>query len=187
MKKTTVLAAAAILSLVTGASDAVMASSKALTVKPTITDPKRTGSVRARFVKVGTRNALMLQKSGATDNGASAGADIQGTRGMKGIQELGYDVQGWCGETAPRFVVQTIDGSQYNFTCQNGTHTTLSDGWTQIRYSRQDGVPVMPDGLKVASISIVFDEGTDITGNSGLVYIDNVEIDHSVARDGMGR
>ena len=160
---------------------------------PAYTDPAcPKGDWRDRHVR-----GLLLAKTGPTSNVASAVAQIGGVRGKK-LAELGYDIRkvgsasdprgSHCGAGAPRFNVETADGSLYFIGCNSppADTATAGDGWIRLRwggssplnaYPASGGGPVDIQGMTVKSISIVFDEGQD-TGPDflGLAVLDNIDV-----------
>jgi hypothetical protein len=154
-------------------------------------DPGHTGIVAAAWVKhLGlpqgndkNRFGLILSKNGTTPTNASAGLVVNGVKGLH-LTELGFDVRngGHCGAGAPRFNVVTNDGVTRFYGCTYGTHTpsTPAPGWQRVRYLTSvsyPGAPAFTSGLTVTSISIDFDEGTDIGPDfSGMVVLDNIDV-----------
>jgi hypothetical protein len=154
-------------------------------------DPGHTGIAAAAWVKhLGlpqgndkNRFGLILSKNGTTPTNASAGLVVNGVKGLH-LTELGFDVRngGHCGAGAPRFNVTTSDGVTRFYGCTYGTHTpnTPAPGWQRVRFSTSvtyPGAPAFTSGLTVNSISIVFDEGTDIGPDfSGMVVLDNIDV-----------
>ena len=158
---------------------------------PHYTDPAcPTGDTGDRQVR-----GLLLAKTGPTSNVAAAVAEIKGVRG-KTLSELGYDIRkpagasdnrgSHCGAGAPRFNVETADGSLYFVGCNSPSAdvATVGDGWIRLRWGGSS--PLMAfgssglvdiKGMSVKSISIVFDEGQD-TGpdNFGLAVLDNIDV-----------
>ena len=147
---------------------------------------------------------LLLVKTGPTANFASAGADIQGVKGIT-LTELGYDIRkpgvdtragargSHCGAGAPRFNVTASDGVTYDFIgCNSGATPATSEvdgaGWIRLRWGNgtilafaangpNAGKIVNISGIQVNSIQIVFDEGQDIgPDNFGLAVLDNVDV-----------
>jgi hypothetical protein len=154
-------------------------------------DPGHTGIVAGDWVKhLGlpqdndkNRFGLLLSKNGTTPTNASAGLVIHGVKSLH-LTELGFDVRngGHCGAGAPRFNVVTSDGVTRFYGCVYGTHTpnTPAPGWQRVRFFTNvsyPGAPAITAGLTVASISIDFDEGTDIGADfSGMVVLDNIDV-----------
>jgi hypothetical protein len=129
------------------------------------------------------RFALLLSKNGTTSTNASSGLVVHGVKGLH-LTELGFDVRngGHCGAGAPRFNVVTNDGFTRFYGCVYGTHSpnTPAPGWQRVRFFTNvsyPGAPAMTAGLTVDSISIDFDEGTDIGPDfSGMVVLDNIDV-----------
>jgi hypothetical protein len=141
---------------------------------------------------------LLLAKTGPTANNASAIANLKNVKGTK-LTELGYDIRkpgdvadargSHCGAGAPRFNVVAQDGTTYFLGCNSPAPTSdTSEGasgeWQRLRWGGASplmafGPSGLTDitGLKVKSISIVFDEGQD-TGpdNFGLAVLDNIDV-----------
>ena len=93
---------------------------------------------------------LLLAKTGPTANFASAGADINGVKGIT-LTELGYDIRkpgadtragvrgSHCGAGAPRFNVTAADGITYDFIgCNSGATPATTEldgnGWIRLRW-----------------------------------------------------
>ena len=164
---------------------------KEFTGTPFEFDPGHTGIVAGDWVKhLGlpqdndkNRFGLLLSKNGTTPTNASAGLVIHGVKSLH-LTELGFDVRngGHCGAGAPRFNVVTSDGVTRFYGCVYGTHTpnTPAPGWQRVRFLTNvsyPGAPAITAGLTVDSISIVFDEGTDIGPDfSGMVVVDNIDV-----------
>lgn len=164
---------------------------KEFTGTPFEFDPGHTGIVAGDWVKhLGlpqdndkNRFGLLLSKNGTTLTNASAGLVVHGVKGLH-LTELGLDVRngGHCGAGAPRFNVVTSDGVTRFYGCVYGTHTpnTPAPGWQRVRFFTNvsyPGAPAITSGLTVDSISIDFDEGTDIGPDfSGMVVLDNIDI-----------
>lgn len=166
-------------------------SHKEFTGTPFEFDPEHTGIVAAAWVKhLGlpqdndkNRFGLLLSKNGPTPTNAAAGLVLHGVKGLH-LTELGFDVRngGHCGAGAPRFNVLTNDGVTRFYGCAYGTHTpnTPAPGWQRVRFITgvaYPGAPAITAGLTVDSISIVFDEGTNIGPDfSGMVVLDNIDV-----------
>jgi len=164
---------------------------KEFTGTPFEFDPIHTGIVAADWVKhLGlpqdsdkNRFGLILSKNGTTPTNASAGLVVHGVKDLH-LTELGFDVRngGHCGAGAPRFNVVTSDGVTRFYGCVYGTHSpnTPAPGWQRVRFLTNvsyPGAPAITGGLTVTSISVVFDEGTDIGPDfSGMVVLDNIDI-----------
>ena len=146
---------------------------------------------------------LLLAKTGPTANVAAAVAEIKRVRGRT-LAELGYDIRkpagasdnrgSHCGAGAPRFNVETADGSLYFVGCNSPSAdvATVGDGWIRLRWGGSS--PLMAfgssglvdiKGMTVKSISIVFDEGQD-TGpdNFGLAVLDNIDVNGRLLGNG---
>ncbi len=153
-------------------SDPAQKAHKEFSGTPFEFDPEHTGIVAGDWVKhLGlpqdndkNRFGLLLSKNGITPTNASAGLAVHGVKGLH-LTELGFDVRngGHCGAGAPRFNVVTSDG-----------------GWQRVRFFTNvsyPGAPAITAGLTVDSISIDFDEGTDIGPDfSGMVVLDNIDV-----------
>jgi hypothetical protein len=151
---------------------------------------------------------LLLAKTGPTNNNASATADLKGVKDTA-LTELGYDIRkptsatdprgSHCGAGAPRFDIQLLNGDSYFLGCNSPAPTSdVSEGasgeWQRLRWGGTS--PLMAfststfaltdiTGLKVKSISIVFDEGQD-TGpdNFGMAVLDNIDVNGTLVGDG---
>ena len=141
---------------------------------------------------------LLLSKNGLTADCSSSGARIEGVRGMTldATSELGFDYRngGHCGAGAPRMnvVVRTsvTNTETFHFVggCSNDHTPTPAPQdpveWTRVRFGTSDPTetfPVIPPGSTVVSISILYDEGTDVPtiqdpNGVGLAVIDNIFI-----------
>ncbi len=172
-------------------SDPAPKAHKEFTGTPFEFDPEHTGMVAGDWVKhLGlpqdndkNRFGLLLSKNGTTPTNASAGLVVHGVKGLH-LTELGFDVRngGHCGAGAPRFNVVTSDGFTRFYGCVYGTHSpnTPAPGWQRVRFFTNvsyPGAPAITAGLTVDSISIDFDEGTDIGPDfSGMVVLDNIDV-----------
>jgi hypothetical protein len=140
------------------------------------------------------RNAhqgLLLSKNGPTPNCSSAGAEIVGWTSGDTLSALGFDFRrgGHCGAGAPRFNVTDTSGNVYFFGCAGGTHSPAPQDpaqWERVRFTTSaDGSPAtFVFGMTpVASIDILFDEGTDTANNDtegvGLAVLDNIRINET--------
>ena len=149
----------------------------------------------------GKNKGLLLVKTGpSTENFASAGAVLNGVKGIT-LTELGYDIRkgtaavnpagSHCGAGAPRFNVLTTDGTNHFIGCNSppGTPLALSDSWLRLRWFAVAGcVPGFPPVCSpVQSITIIFDEGTD-TGPDlfGLAVLDNIDVNGTLVGRGPG-
>lgn len=173
--------------LVLSSAATALAAQGGIQVKPWVYDPGNTGESQSVWVTgqgeadSGNANqALYLTKNGATADNVASGATVTGVNGIT-LTELGFDYRddGHCGAGAPRFDVITQDGGDHFFACAYGTHIDLGNGWFQVRFADSDAFPPVPDGAQVASIAIVFDEGTDV--GPGFVYLDNIDVNGAVA------
>lgn len=130
---------------------------------------------------------LLLSKGGPTADIASAGAKLEGVRGIV-LQELGYDIRkhggfesplgSHCGAGAPRFNVVTSFGLHFiGCASPDPLPQVLGDGWTRLRWDPLTAFPPIPPGAAVETIDIVFDEGTD-TGpdHFGMAILDNISV-----------
>jgi opacity protein-like surface antigen len=165
-----------------------------------------------------TRNdphlGLLLNKNGPTPDCSSAGATINGVKGMTIADAttfiVGYDYRqgGHCGAGAPRFnlVVRTPSGDKFTYFigCAASVQTPAPQDpaqWTRSRSAliAPFTVPagpapqpaVIPAGSRIQSLDIVFDEGTDTPGLSdpagvGLAVLDNIFVNGQYIRSGSG-
>lgn len=153
---------------------------------------------------------LLLSKNGATPICASAGATINGVRGMvitAANSELGYDNRngGHCDGGATRFIVVVKDPvtnmqSGHNVgACNNGRPEEAPQDpleWTRWRFETANpthSFPVIPPGSIVVAIFLLYDEGTDqpspVSGDLagvGLAVLDNIFIFGQYIRSGGG-
>ena len=147
---------------------------------------------------------LLLSKNGPTPDCSSSGARITGVKGMTvGADfQLGFEYRngGHCGAGAPRFnvVVRPASGPDtFHFVggCSNdGTPTAAPQDpgqWTRVMFqvsNPAESFPVIPVGSKIVSISILYDEGTDIATNDtlgiGLAVIDNIYVNGQIITSG---
>jgi hypothetical protein len=146
---------------------------------------------------------LLLSKNGPTADCSSAGARIEG--GVKGMTvtstfHVGYDYRngGHCGAGAPRFNIDT--GMGFFFVgCANAPQGPAPQDpgqWTRtssvLTTCGSECFPgPIPEGAKIKSITIIFDEGTDTANNDtqgvGLAVVDNIDInDVLITREGAG-
>jgi hypothetical protein len=162
--------------------------------KPATFDPGATGIVSSKWVThqgLGdagkSDHALVLHKLGTTATEASAGASISKVKNVT-LTELGFDyeVGGHCGAGAPRYNVTLTTGAVFFFGCSHGTVAgsmldSQGDTWNRVRFGDTDAFPA--DGVsawpgfgmaQVQSISVVFDEGTDV--GVGFVRLDNLDV-----------
>ena len=175
-----------------------------LMAKPWVYDPDKTGVSESQWVTheglsdAGKSNhALYLTKDAPTATNAASGATIAFT-GV--LDELGFDYRndGWCGAGAPRYNVYTTAGTYYFFGCTYGVHTPSAEdpvNWTRVVFTNADAFPA--DGVtpwpgfgtvEVTGIDVVFDEGTDLVGNPGYAYLDNLNVDGTyIGKPGAAR
>ena len=144
---------------------------------------------------------LLLAKTGPTPNDASAFAELKEVKGLT-VTELGYDIRkpgvlntdprgSHCGAGAPRFNVETKDGTLYFIGCNSPApdQQTPGNGWIRLRWGgnghalmafpQAGGAAVDIKGKEVKSISIDFDEGQDPSGGPdsfGLAVLDNIDV-----------
>jgi len=169
----------------------------------TTTAPCPTGDTKDKH-----NEGLLLAKTGATTTNASATATLKDVNGTA-LTELGYDIRkpgadvndprgSHCGAGAPRFDIVGQNGNLYFIGCNSpAPDTDTSEGgvWQRLRWG--GSAPLMAfnasngfslddiTGLKVKSISIVFDEGQDAgPDNFGLAVLDNVDVNTTLV--GMG-
>jgi hypothetical protein len=146
---------------------------------------------------------LLLSKNGLTTDCSSSGARIRGAGGMAVTAgfHLGFDYRngGHCGAGAPRFnVAWKLAGAQgFSFVggCSNDSTPTPAPQdaqWTRVRFDVQnpaESFPIIPAGAEIVSISILFDEGTDVGTvqdpmGIGLAVIDNIDINGTLITRG---
>jgi hypothetical protein len=137
---------------------------------------------------------LLLVKTGPTNNDASAGATLEGVRGIT-LTELGYDIRkpvdpfdprgSHCGAGAPRFNVTTSDNVLHFVGCASPPPVQQpppGNGWIRLRWTAAElalAFPPIAPGSTVKSISIVFDEGQDPSGapdQFGAAILDNIDV-----------
>lgn len=140
--------------------------------------------------------SILLQKAGLTSNCSSAGVDIVTTLeggSLSALTELNFDYKdgGHCGGGAPRFNIQTTQGTAF-LGCAGGTQTSLGNGWTHVQFTgAQLAAAYTAAGITDASTAtlqdlyIIFDEGTDVApggtiGTPGTVNIDNISVNFAV-------
>ena len=141
---------------------------------------------------------LLLAKTGPTNNDASAGATINGVKGMH-VTELGYDIRkpdafgdprgSHCGAGAPRFNVVTQDNVLHFIGCASPPPVQTTTGfWIRLRWTPDQAFPPIAPTDTIKSLSIVFDEGQD-TGpdNFGLAVLDNIDINGTLVGRGPAR
>ncbi len=135
---------------------------------------------------------LLLNKNGPTSNCSAAGASIVGFVANGTLSALGFDYRlgGHCGAGAPRFNVTDNIGNTFFFGCNGGTPSAAPQdpaNWTRVTFDQTNAPPGFVFGVtQVASIEIIFDEGTDTPspdGNApagvGLATIDNIRINNT--------
>jgi len=144
-------------------------------------------------------SGLLLSKNGPTADCSAAGASIKGVKGMTVSEtfEVGFDYRngGHCGAGAPRFNVTTRAGT-FHFVggCANDHAPTPAPQdpleWTRVRFQTSDpteSFPPIPPGSVIDSISLIFDEGTEVPtvqdpNGVGLSVVDNIFINGQVIR-----
>jgi len=163
---------------------------KPLRVVPSTYDPQHTRTVGSEWLPFFGRHepnaALQMFKLTKTSVDAAALATVENVEGRV-LGELGFDVfvGGHCGAGAPRFDVTTSDGTVYFFGCAYGSHSAAPDRpltFERVRFSDADAQPQLVGDppwpgfghARVASIVIVFDEGTD--EGSGFTALDNIDV-----------
>ncbi len=136
--------------------------------------------------------SILLQKNGPTTNCSAAGVDIVTSLeggSLSALTELNFDYKdgGHCGAGAPRFNVQTDQGTAF-LGCAGGTQTSLGNGWTHVVFtqSQLDAAYTAaginnPATATLQDLYIIFDEGTDTPtggtiGTAGTVIIDNISV-----------
>jgi hypothetical protein len=134
--------------------------------------------------------AFLMHKLCATGTNAAGFGLISGVAGQTliGAEALGFDVKNQnggfiahCSGGSPRFNVTLSDGS-FHFIggCGNGTFTpdTPATGWTRVRFDPQNAsqaFPMVPTNSTIASIALVFDEGSEVDPNgSPEIVLDNI-------------
>jgi len=135
---------------------------------------------------------LLLNKNGPTSDCSAAGASIVGFAPNGTLSALGFDYRlgGHCGAGAPRFNVTDNLNNTFFFGCNGGTPSAAPQdpaNWTRVTFDQTNAPPGFVFGLtQVASIEIIFDEGTDTPspdGNApagvGLATIDNIRINNT--------
>ena len=157
---------------------------------------------------------LLLNKNGATPICSSAGAEIKGVKGMEVTAgfHLGFDYRNGshCSGGSPRFNVSyrkpdNTDGFSFVGGCGNDSTPTDApqdpDQWSQVRFETSnagESFPIIPTGSRIASITLIMDEGTDTptaarpstdAGNPagiGLAVVDNIDINDRLITRGSG-
>ena len=143
--------------------------------------------------------ALYFQKMTTTATFAAGVAKITGLEGqpVSAITGLSWEhrTDGWCGAGAPRWDIIVADESGDRgvifLGCAAAAHTPGSAaGWIRDSYPGAV-IATMPatgftsdfnpaDDLTISELLIVFDEGTDIPGNPGYVFLDNITVNDQV-------
>jgi hypothetical protein len=121
--------------------------------------------------------ALYFQKMTATTTFAAGVAVFEGVAGMP-VSELGdlgfwWRTDGHCGAGAPRFNLrlQNVPGTVFIGCQEMVPFATQSDNNGRFWQQRFFPAGLLPGGT-VASLSIVFDEGNDVS--QGFVYLDRI-------------
>ena len=125
----------------------------------------------------------------------AAFASITGWTSGNPLNALGFDYRlgGHCGAGAPRFNVVDTASNTYFFGCASGTSSAAPQdpaNWTRITFNAAGGPYPGADlfvfgTTPVASIDIVFDEGTDTPtadapAGVGLATLDNIRINNTL-------
>jgi hypothetical protein len=115
--------------------------------------------------------------------------------------ELGFDYRNGthCGAGAPRFNVTTRAGtSHFVGGCANDHQPRPAPQdpaeWTRVRFQTSDpseSFPIIPPGSTIESITLIYDEGTDIPTvqdpmGVGLSVVDNIFINGRIISTGTG-
>jgi hypothetical protein len=146
---------------------------------------------------------LLLSKNGPTPDCSSSGARIRGVNRMEvdATFVLGFDYRngGHCGAGAPRFNVTVrnartkMETSHFVGGCANGVSVQAEQDpqWSTVRFTVAQQFPPIPPGSTIRSISILYDEGTEVPtlqdpNGVGLAVIDNIFIDGRFIRRGQG-
>ena len=136
--------------------------------------------------------ALYFQKKVDTPVFAAAFAVIRGLEGrpVSALTKLSWDHRdgGWCGAGAPRWNVGVTDASGDHTVflgCSAATHSVLNPGWTRDSLVAGDieaaiAAAGIDAGATISSLAILFDEGPDILGNPGFVFLDNITVNTAV-------
>ena len=129
----------------------------------------------ADFAAAGVRNMLILSMPAVSLN--TLAFDISGFTD----EHTFGTANGYCGAGSPRFNVVSGAGVTCFLGCVHGKKTQdTQTGWWEIRFdapfSNFPGCSAVTGD--VTSISIVFDEGTDV--GPGNVVIDNIRINNEV-------
>jgi len=159
-------------------------------------DPDRTGEAVA-FWKNGigetdsncaTKFGLDLEKNGAISDNVSAGAVLNGLKGVMVLagDTMGYDLKNGspCEAGSPRFNVSYIlpsGASGFSFVggCANGTHSVSPQnaGWTRVTMDLQNpgqAFPAIPPGSILQSVVLIVDD-------PGKYLLDNIEFRNQYA------
>lgn len=161
--------------------------------------PAGTDTVTADWVNTTGNPApsILLQKLGPTANCAAAGVDIiTSLEGgpVSALTELNYDYRndGHCGAGAPRFNIQTDQGTVISLGCVYGTSTPTADpNWTHVEFNQAQitaalvAAGINPLTATLEDLYIIFDEGSDTpVGGTivtpGTVYLDNISVNNAV-------
>jgi len=146
---------------------------------------------------------LLLSKNGPSTDCSSAGARITGVKGMTvdAAFTLGFDYRngGHCGAGAPRFnvVAKPPTGpNTFHFVggCANAASTPAPQDpaeWSRVRFEAAQQFPPIPPGSKIVSITILYDEGTEVAtaqdpNGVGLAVVDNIFVNGEDIRTGTG-
>jgi hypothetical protein len=121
--------------------------------------------------------SILLEKLGPQENCAAAGVDIitplEG-QSISNLNELNFDVSGYCGGGAPRFNV-VVNGNTYFLGCNGGVQTPTSNpNWTHVEFGPvQFAAAGIPLTGTLDDVYIIFDE-------SGTTHIDNISVNNQV-------
>ena len=149
---------------------------------------------------------LLLSKNGPTADCSSAGVNIRGIERGSTLTELGFDYRNGthCGAGAPRFNITSTEGFTYFAGCAAATKTPAPQDpleWTRVRITTPAQVfPAVatappfvfgPGGTQVRRVSIVYDEGTDVSTvedprGVGLAVLDNIDVNGQLIERGGG-
>jgi hypothetical protein len=148
--------------------------------------PALASTATAEWISQDSNNVLHLAKECAPQEAvgtclaanSSAGAEItvNGAHFTAPITELGFDVRddAYCGAGAPRFNIYTSsDFSTVDFSrgCTSGTHTSLGNGWTRIRFA--------PSAGPVFALEVLQDE-------PGSTILDNIDVNGILITNSAG-
>jgi hypothetical protein len=152
-------------------------------------------------------SGLLLEKGGPTPTNSAAFAELKNVKGIT-LTELGYDIRtlgpypdsnsSHCGAGAPRFNVETADGTVFFVGCRSPLADSFTSGvpgsgdaWTRLRWGVAGTVmgfcssgpsclvPNAPNAITgaVQHIFVVFDEGTDTAPDYyGAAFLDNIDV-----------